>query len=117
MPLYEYKCEGCGDVFELIQKFVDAPLTTHDKCGGAVHRLVSAPSLRFKGSGWYITDYGSGKSDSNGKAESGGKPDGNGKSEGSKSEPAKIRNENGKEIGKQSQHYTQYLNVQNGVNY
>ena len=57
MPLYEYACEKCGDRFEVMQKFSDQPLTTHDKCGGAVHRLISAPALQFKGSGWYITDY------------------------------------------------------------
>ena len=71
MPLYEYKCSSCGDVFELIQKFSDQPLTVHEKCGGAVERLMSAPSLRFKGTGWYVTDYGKG----NGK-ESKEKPDG-----------------------------------------
>ena len=60
MPLYEYKCSSCGDVFELIQKFSDQPLTVHEKCGGAVERLMSAPSLRFKGTGWYVTDYGKG---------------------------------------------------------
>lgn len=57
MPLYEYQCEGCGEVFELIQKFSDAPITVHEKCGGRVHRLLSAPALQFKGSGWYVTDY------------------------------------------------------------
>lgn len=57
MPIYEYRCDACGDVFEVRQKFSDEPLTTHDKCGGPVHRLLSAPALQFKGSGWYITDY------------------------------------------------------------
>ena len=57
MPLYEYKCDTCGDVFELIQKFADAPLTVHEQCGGAVHRLISRSALQFKGSGWYVTDY------------------------------------------------------------
>ena len=57
MPLYEYKCDNCGDVFEVIQRFSDTPLTVHEKCGGPVHRLLSAPALQFKGSGWYITDY------------------------------------------------------------
>lgn len=57
MPLYEYRCERCGDVFEAMQKFSDAPLTVHDNCGGRVERLLSAPALRFKGSGWYVTDY------------------------------------------------------------
>jgi putative FmdB family regulatory protein len=80
LPIYEYKCEGCGETFEVIQKFADEPLTVHEKCGGAVHRLLSAPSFQFKGSGWYATDYAksssspahteSGKSES-GKSESG----------------------------------------------
>src|SRR3954447_3444498 len=57
MPLYEYECENCGDLFEVIQKFSDEPLTQHEACGGKVHRLLSAPALQFKGSGWYVTDY------------------------------------------------------------
>jgi len=57
MPLYEYECEQCGELFEVMQKFSDEPLTVHEKCGGKVHRLLSAPALQFKGSGWYITDY------------------------------------------------------------
>jgi predicted nucleic acid-binding Zn ribbon protein len=40
-----------------MQKFSDAPVTIHEGCGGAVERLISAPALQFKGSGWYITDY------------------------------------------------------------
>jgi putative FmdB family regulatory protein len=70
MPTYEYRCEGCGEVFEVRQKFADEPLTQHDKCGGHVHRLLSAPALQFKGSGWYVTDYAkSGASKSEGKSE------------------------------------------------
>lgn len=58
MPLYEYKCAVCGDVFEVIQKFTDKPLHEHPGCGGAVERLISPPALQFKGSGWYVNDYG-----------------------------------------------------------
>ncbi len=57
MPLYDYKCGKCGQVFEVRQNFSDAVLTTHEGCGGPVERLISAPALQFKGSGWYITDY------------------------------------------------------------
>ena len=57
MPLYEYACDVCGHRFEVIQKFSDAPLDVCPKCGGAVHKLQSAPAFQFKGSGWYITDY------------------------------------------------------------
>lgn len=57
MPLYEYQCDQCHEIFEVMQKFSDTPLEMHDKCGGRVRRLISAPALQFKGSGWYITDY------------------------------------------------------------
>lgn len=57
MPLYEYKCDNCGEVFELIQKFSDEPVKVHEKCGGPVHKLISRSALQFKGTGWYITDY------------------------------------------------------------
>jgi putative FmdB family regulatory protein len=76
MPLYEYKCGSCGDVFEVKQKFSDEPLSVHTPCGGTVTRLISAPALQFKGSGWYITDYaksngnGGSKAAENGKSES-----------------------------------------------
>ncbi|MBM3810997.1 MAG: zinc ribbon domain-containing protein [Acidimicrobiia bacterium] len=57
MPLYDYECRSCGQVFEVMQKFSDSPLEVHEGCGGPVSRLLSAPALQFKGSGWYITDY------------------------------------------------------------
>lgn len=57
MPLYEYKCDKCGNVFEKLQKFADDPLKTHEECGGSLERLLSASALQFKGSGWYVTDY------------------------------------------------------------
>jgi putative FmdB family regulatory protein len=65
MPLYEYQCDQCGDLFEVVQKFSDEPLKVHEKCGGAVRRILSAPALQFKGSGWYITDYAKGGSTKN----------------------------------------------------
>jgi putative FmdB family regulatory protein len=65
MPLYEYACEKCGKVFEVIEKFSDKPLTVHAECGGKVERLLSAPALHFKGSGFYITDYAKGNGNAN----------------------------------------------------
>ena len=70
MPLYDYKCQKCGEVFEVRQKFSDEPLHVHAACGGPVEKLLSAPALQFKGTGWYVTDYGrGGKTPSNGKSE------------------------------------------------
>ena len=57
MPLYEYECESCGVTFEVIQKFTDHSVDTCRSCGGHVRRLLSAPAIQFKGTGWYITDY------------------------------------------------------------
>jgi putative FmdB family regulatory protein len=57
MPLYEYECESCGTRLERIQRFSDPPLTTCEKCGGPLRKLLSSPAIQFKGSGWYITDY------------------------------------------------------------
>jgi putative FmdB family regulatory protein len=62
MPTYDYKCEACGQVYEVKQRFADAPLTTHEGCGGTVQRLISVPALQFKGAGWYVNDYGRGNS-------------------------------------------------------
>ena len=64
MPLYEYQCRRCKHRFERIRKFSDRALRTCPECGGRLEQLVSASSVQFKGSGWYVTDYarkGSGK--------------------------------------------------------
>ena len=68
MPLYEYHCDACGRRFEVIRRFSDPALDTCTLCGkGPVSRLPSSPAIQFKGSGFYITDYGpkgeTGKSD------------------------------------------------------
>lgn len=88
MPLYEYRCENCGELFEVRQKFADEPLSTHEKCGGHVERLLSVPAFQFKGSGWYVTDYAksgekSGSNGDSGKAESGEKESGSAKKDSS----------------------------------
>jgi len=59
MPLYEYQCSKCGHRFERIQKFSDRPVTACPKCKGKVEKLLSSPAIQFKGTGWYVTDYGS----------------------------------------------------------
>jgi len=94
MPLYEYACEKCGKVFEVIEKFSDQPLTVHAECGGKVERLLSAPALHFKGSGFYITDYAKGNGNANAPKNSernseGKQSESKGSSEGSKSEGSK----------------------------
>lgn len=58
MPLYEYICESCGRTIEALQSFREPPLTICDRCGGNLKKLMSAPAVQFKGSGWYVSDYG-----------------------------------------------------------
>jgi putative FmdB family regulatory protein len=56
MPKYEYACKSCGERLEVTQSFTDAPLTTCPACGGELRKVFSAPSITFKGSGFYRTD-------------------------------------------------------------
>ena len=62
MPIYEYQCRRCEHRFELIQKFSDKPRKRCPECSGTVKRLISPPAIRFKGTGWYVTDYANKKS-------------------------------------------------------
>jgi putative FmdB family regulatory protein len=57
VPLYEYECRKCGARSEVMQKMTDKPLTKCKECGGRLEKLLSAPAIQFKGSGWYVTDY------------------------------------------------------------
>ena len=102
MPLYEYQCPKCGR-FELIRKFSDETVTKCPTCGSDVQKLLSAPAIQFKGTGWYITDYArkDGKSGTGDSSQGpSGKSDGS-KSEGGKSEGAKS--EGGKSEGGKSE--------------
>jgi len=63
MPTYEYECLSCGSNFDAFQKMSESPLDKCVKCQGSVRRVVSGGSgVIFKGSGFYITDYGKEKS-------------------------------------------------------
>ena len=58
MPIYDYQCSECSHVLEAIQKFSDPLLTDCPECGkSALKKLVSAPSFRLAGGGWYETDF------------------------------------------------------------
>ena len=58
MPIYEYKCSNCGHQFEKIQKFSDQPLKKCPNCDKkTLNKLISSPSFRLSGSGWYETDF------------------------------------------------------------
>ena len=91
MPIYEYQCKACEAVVEELQKISDAPLKKCPECGkNKLEKLVSAPSFRLSGTGWYETDF---KTDNDKKRnlasdDSGKKP---GSGEGGKSKDAKFK--------------------------
>jgi putative FmdB family regulatory protein len=64
VPLYEYKCLKCGRKTEKIENVAGPHLKKCPHCGGKVEMMFSAPAIQFKGSGWYVTDYGGKKSSS-----------------------------------------------------
>ena len=58
MPIFDYQCSKCDHTFEAIQKISDAVLTDCPECGeSTLKKMVSAPSFRLKGGGWYETDF------------------------------------------------------------
>ncbi|MBK9706273.1 MAG: zinc ribbon domain-containing protein [Acidobacteria bacterium] len=67
MPIYEYVCQKCGHHLEIMQKMSDKPLNKCPECKGKLEKIFSQTSFQLKGSGWYVTDYSSKKTE-NGQA-------------------------------------------------
>ena len=57
MPVYDYRCEK-GHRFEVVQSMSDKPLKKCEECGAPAQRVLHAPAIHFKGSGFHNTDYG-----------------------------------------------------------
>lgn len=58
MPIYQYRCESCGEELEKMQKLAEAALTDCPACGRpTLKRVISAVGFRLKGGGWYETDF------------------------------------------------------------
>ena len=88
MPIYEYRCDN-GHTFEAFQSMSEDALEACEVCGAPAHRVLHAPAVHFKGSGFYTTDYarkGAKKSGSDGGSESGSEKKSESKGEGKKSE-------------------------------
>jgi putative FmdB family regulatory protein len=56
MPIYEYRCDN-GHSFEAFQAMSEEPLTSCEVCDAPAARVLHAPAVHFKGSGFYTTDY------------------------------------------------------------
>lgn len=64
VPIYEYQCQSCSHQMEALQKMADASLTDCPACGESeLIKLVSAPSFKLTGTGWYETDFKNSKKD------------------------------------------------------
>ena len=72
MPVYDYKCEK-GHRFEVVQSMSDKPLKKCEECGAKAERVLHAPAIHFKGSGFHNTDYGTKKRPVGGDASGGEK--------------------------------------------
>tara|TARA_B100001564_G_C20602605_1_gene653484 strand:- start:898 stop:1179 length:282 start_codon:yes stop_codon:yes gene_type:complete len=59
MPIYEYKCTKCEKVFERIVSVADSYKEVFCDCSpkAKAKKIISAPSFRLEGSGWYETDF------------------------------------------------------------
>jgi putative FmdB family regulatory protein len=58
LPLYEYRCLKCDRHTDKIEKMNGPHLKKCPHCGGKVEPVITAPAIQFKGSGWYVNDYG-----------------------------------------------------------
>ena len=74
MPRYDYRCQGCGQEFELTQSFSEAGSGTCPECSGEGRRVFHAVPVIYKGSGFYTTDYGRPKKPADDKAPAEDKP-------------------------------------------
>jgi len=57
MPIYEYQCHHCNQVFEIFHKIDENCKVACPKCLGPVKKLISATNFVLKGSGFYVNDY------------------------------------------------------------
>ena len=55
MPIYEYKCEKCKEVVEVLQKISDDPLTECEKCGGKIEKLFNQMNFHLSVSYTHLT--------------------------------------------------------------
>jgi len=56
MPVYEYQCEKCKDVVEVLQKVSEDAVEVCDKCGGKLSKQFNSMNFHLYGSGFYSTD-------------------------------------------------------------
>lgn len=89
MPIYEYCCDDCEQIFEEWQRNHDEVAAKCPVCGGEAKRIMSNTSFVLKGTGWYVTDYANGRSAS--QTSSGGNGNGEAKKDAASGESAPAK--------------------------
>ena len=95
MPIYEYRCHDCNEIFEYMQSISEPHKTICEKCRGTLERIISQSAFHLKGGGWYKDLYSSAKSSESGSndaassASSAKKSDSSSKTDSSKSSETK----------------------------
>lgn len=56
MPTYDYRCTVCGRMVEVMHGVHGTGPERCEVCGGALRKMISAPAVHFKGSGWAAKD-------------------------------------------------------------
>ena len=87
MPAYDYKCNSCAHRFEERQSFYDDPVANCPLCDSQASRQFVAVPIVFKGSGFYVNDYGKSSSYTSTKSDTNGASEDSGNSEESASKP------------------------------
>ncbi len=95
MPLYDYRCQTCDHEFEMRQSFSSEPVAVCPSCNNGARRVIHSVPVVFKGSGFYVNDYGKGRSGSSTSSEpkdsgsdKGAEPKGKAKAESKQEAPA-----------------------------
>lgn len=91
MPIYEYDCAACGRRTEAIQRVGEKPLKICPHCGGKLKKAFSVPAIQFKGSGWYVTDYGGSKGEQKKKEAAADTKEGSGESKDSSADKSEKK--------------------------
>ncbi len=99
LPLYEYKCLKCDRHTDKIEPVAGPHLRKCPHCGGKVESVITAPAIKFKGSGWYVNDYSAKTASGESKKPDGTSSDGKDSKESSSKDSSK---ESAKDGGKDS---------------
>lgn len=111
MPTYRYRCEGCGEEFEVWQSITDDALTTHDGavpdggdggCGGHLVKVLTPAGIVLKGSGFYKTDNRGGRAKSPSGSNGEGSKDSTSKDSSSSKEPSSSKDSSSQDSSSKS---------------